>query len=324
MHKPQAILIAYTTHMMGSRKQLDTIFIHFGAHKTGTSYLQHVFAKNKRFFKKQNSLFIHPRYGEDAAIRALKKWQRGDFSHTPAPRAFTDYFDKLSALGKESVFVSSESLLGTMNLAATKQIYPAARIVMKTIKNQLSDQQIKVAFSMRNYADFIESTYKWKVGDGLPLSFDDYLAQIDLKQLSWNEVIQALIDVYGKENVIVWEYENYRRNPEDIHQKLLHFFYGNDISIKISYPKFTTINVSPNEKYLMANRAFNEAVASLDFLSGKQKRQIRTQLHALLRDTIKDDNARPVLLDATTRKTLDARYKNDLSKMKKLLGKQFI
>ena len=130
--------------------------------------------------------------------------------------------------------------------------------------------------------------------------------------------------MYGKENVIVWEYEDYRRNPEDIHQKLLRFFYGDAVSAKISYPKFTTINVSPNQKYLQANRAFNEAVASLDFLSSTQKRAVRAKLHTLLGDIVKDDDKRPELLDAKTRKKLDASYKNDVAKIRKLLGEQFV
>ncbi len=258
------------------------------------------------------------------AIRALKKWQRGDYTQKSVPQAFTNYLDTFTTFGKKSVFLSSESLLGTMNLAATKQIYPSARRVMQTIKDRFSKQEVKVAFSTRNYADFIESTYKWKVSDGLTLSFDDYLAQVDLKNLSWVDVIQGLVDTYGKDNVIVWEYQDYRRDPVDIHQSLLQFFYGSNTSIKITYPKLHDINVSPNEKYLSANRAFNEAVAGLDFFSGKQKRAVRAKLHTLLGGIIQDDTSRPILLDAKTRKMLDEKYKKDIVAIKKLLAGQFI
>ncbi|MGM0826319.1 MAG: sulfotransferase domain-containing protein [Pseudomonadota bacterium] len=297
----------------------NNIYLHLGAHKTASTYMQRFFKANERLFKRRDVELVFKkklmRNGMGKLFRWHYKVSRG--RNAAFPQAFKSYLESLGDSKSESIFISYEGLLGRMDLSKTKTIYPSCHLSVNHLADSFSNKNVKVVFCIRNYADFIESSYKWLVGSGRSLSFDEYIREVDLEKISWLPIIEALIETFGKNNVVFWRYEDYKANYKVINHKLLNFFFSDVNEDEISYKWDEPTNVSLSEKRLRWVLALNKYIDSLPFWGLKRKQKIKRSIGASVNKTsfIDKRSGKPRLLGNDVRRKLSSRYTEDVKSL---------
>lgn len=230
--------------------------------------------------------------------------------------------DYISSLDMD-VFLSREGYLGRSELNRSKTLYPTNKQVMQLIKNTFSDRSIKVAFCVRSYPDFIESCYNQEVKNGiLTMSFGEYYKQIQINDFSWVPIIENMIEIFGRENVYLWENRQYKDDSRGINLKLIRFFYGDTVKAsEIIYTDRKIVNPSLGDKQLEAMLALKSVLLRVPGMRKKTKlrRQIvRNTANIILRGL--PYGKKPELIPATERQRLKDRYTEDIKTIEKIYG----
>jgi hypothetical protein len=188
---------------------LPTI-VHIGYHKTGTSFLQNVFA-------------VHPRVAY--ASREAVRQQLLDI----APLRFDievlqDWLSGLSndaqALGKCCLVLSEEELSGNIHTDGN------GGFVQKVVADRFyaANPQAQIVVVVRNQADAIESAYRQYVKMGGALSANAYVRsenrrvrryrfpQFSLEHFEYDVLVDYYRRLFGAERVHVFIYEKMRRD----------------------------------------------------------------------------------------------------------------
>ena len=299
--------------------RLKKVYIHFGAYKTATTYIQTNFENSPELFEKRDSVFRVPYPTRDPAMQRLMTWHRGEWQKEPLPKEFKDFMNDFRYIDNESILMSSECFLGGMSLRNTKTIFPAHETVMKLIKETYHDKEIKVAFSIRDYCSYIESSFNFLVKTGKEFrvsSFDEFLKGINLAHVSWVPVVKSMVDIFGKENVFLWEYDKFKKEPESLNLKLLHFFYGDNVTDgEINYARSDKVNASLSDEALNIILKINKIVFAIDKLTHKEKLALQTSIRKVVETTV-SNSTKPKLLSLNVQKELEKRYISDAKRLK--------
>jgi hypothetical protein len=88
------------------------------------------------------------------------------------------------------------------------KIFPDARIIL----------------AIRDKEDLLVSWYKQYVASGGVLSFDDLIEdEMNLEIINYEKYIEKLIELYGKENVHIFKFEELIENPKQIIKEICNF-----------------------------------------------------------------------------------------------------
>ena len=189
--------------------------IHIGYPKTGTTYLQkniypHLQGIKFYDYKIADDLFYELIYLDDL-----------DYDGDKEKEKFRPLLDST-----ENSLFSFESLTGA------PFIYKGANrsLIPSRLKNLGFE---KVIITIRNQVDIIDSLYRQYVVQGGVMKFKDFL-DIDQKwklsvrpfhtgYLNYDKLASRCIEVFGKENVLILQQENFRGEFDEIRKKLIHF-----------------------------------------------------------------------------------------------------
>ncbi|PMR68330.1 sulfotransferase domain-containing protein [Halomonas heilongjiangensis] len=297
----------------------NDIFLHLGAHKTATTYMQKLFRSNKKYFDSLDTSLVLKRTLSQHGLHQFMSWRNHVERNLGAkrPAKLERFFVKLASSKSKSVFISYEGLLGSMHLGRSRTIYPAAEQSIELIKKSFQGKNIKVVFCVRGYADFIESTYNWLVKNGSGKSFDEYLSGVVVEELSWKPVVNALRENFGDENVLLWKYEDYKGNYKYINSRLLDFFYDGADDGELSYEENSDKNVSLGKHYMNLMVAINKLINRSSAISPRKKKKLKRVVRKVLEEVQRTGvgRAKMKLLPDETRKTLDDRYKRHLDEL---------
>lgn len=331
------------------------VIFHLGAHRTGSTYIQEVFAANRSLFDNEDIFFeyFHEVKGlRKTAIKARKlARQENNEAFKASFQPVANYLTRTCSKPNQTVFLSYEGLLGEIDLSASRLIYPASRTILEEVKSVIQDKDVTLAFCVRNYTDFIESTYKYNVRDGISKKFDAYLDDIDLDNVSWLPVIEALVDVFGKSKVLVWSFENFANNPSNIiNWMFLKAGINSSFLSALDFPK-KSANASASQKALdimleiapvissyaaktnikakqtsLLKKIFSSIVKLSLFTNRNQNtqefkgRKLKRELNAILEDALPvSEFGKAELLSNSTKLMLNKKYENDLAIIKELL-----
>jgi sulfotransferase family protein len=285
------------------------VYLHLGAHKTGTKYQQAWLAANREFLAAQGSRFVPGR-----RIQAdVRRW-RWNPSRENIPPSLPKLFTELTNLRRRSCVLSWEGMLGPMDLKATRTIYPHSRVILEVLHDQLRDSNTKVAYAVRDYGDWVESSYKWMVRLNRSYTFEEYMEGVELDALTWVTTVTAMRELFGAENVLVWSHEAYRRDSATGDEELLRFLYGADADLsKVKRLDSEERNTSPNAKGFEFARGVHHLLEQSDLFSKADRKHLNPLLRRFVTQHFdrEFDPEPPVFLDETTRKYLTSRYEAD-------------
>jgi len=288
---------------------MTEIYLHLGAHKTGSTYFQRCLRKSSAFFAAQDSVLVSPSDVMDDVIPDVVKWRRNP-TEVPRPESLALFLERIKRRPTRSVLWSYEGLLGEMNLHLDGALYPHAPLIVDALGESLRGTPTKVAFTVRSYPGFIESAYKWLVRNSQAFSFERFMSNIDIDRLTWGPAVESLRSTFGEENVLVTTYEEYRTDsPAGNHRMLRHFF-GADVDLSQFSDHDTRSNPAPNRKALEFARLVHEAVRRSDVFSRDDVRYLNKRLVPFINREFTDDfDPEPAQLMAPDLKDeLHARY----------------
>lgn len=297
------------------------IYLHVGAHKTGSTYFQHCLYNSPDFFASQDcALVSHPDFAEEPdfvgdvppprVVDDMVQWRR-DPSDIPPPESLVRYLDDLKHHPAKSVLWTYEGFLGEMNLFVTPALYGRAPWIVESLGRLLEDTPTKIAFNVRSFPDFIESSYKWVVRNNRSIGFKRYLRTIDFDRLTWRPAVEALRKTFGSDNVLVSSYEQYRSDSPAGNHRIIRHFFGPETDLS----QFNNLgnvqhNRSPNAKALEFARLVHGALRHAEVMSLEDRRHVNKRLVDFINDTFTEefDPEPPQLMDPALRRDLHARY----------------
>jgi hypothetical protein len=291
----------------------EKLFLHLGAHKTATTFIQHNLRANQKLFMASGWQFVHMKWHHpdvhNSVVRRRKK------NPTELPRRhgrLIKMFTDLSESDRNILF-TSEDLLGSMTIKSG-QIYPAHELNIQRLRESIpAAVKPTVAFSIRDFGGFIESTYNWFVARGMTDSIENYTSAVDPSTVSWRGTVRCLVDTFGEENVRIWTYEDFKTAP-NAYIKYLVDLAGIEIESPLKIPRSAPMNVSYAANTIPVAVELNRALETMDFTKD-DKQDFRAKMRGLLAELPLPDK-RASLLPEALRSALSDRYEKEVAEMR--------
>ncbi len=228
------------------RQGNPVLWIHIGAHKTGTTTLQ------RALDQERHSLMAHSIWFDPESI---------DFGehlsmHSPlAPaeleRCKAEMRGRIERRREDAVIWSSEFFFGDPELG-----YRNIGAVAADLRSITEGYEVRIIASVRRQDEFIESWYHQHVKRGGCDSFQQFLTRVGEGSFQWPALLAEYEARFGKEHLRVHLFEHFRKEAPPM---LEYFFGGLGIPFKIHHLPAPEFNPSFSRKALeLALRCFPE------------------------------------------------------------------
>ncbi len=187
------------------------IYLHAGAHRTGTSSLQMCLHDNRTVLTEAGLDLAYP--GRDGI-------SSGDLGlRLPAPRHGLDATQRFARKVQEELdrrnpetsrplVLSEENLPGRMIHFQSGQFYPAAEARFAALRKGFGDGRIaNILLVLRNYAQLFVSAHRKRAEDNLVDPFEAAIPKLMQIDRGWPEFVTLMQDILQPERMIVIPYE---------------------------------------------------------------------------------------------------------------------
>lgn len=194
------------------------IVIHLGVHKTASTFLQTHLQRNRLWLKEQGVLYIGPDRVRRALIPVIDEAMAdgGTAAAAVAMRKLRNriaHIVDVESAGQpepQRLLISDEELLGLNGLIpASDRLYPQAAARVALLGQALQGFDITFCFGIRNYADFLVSSYCESLRHTKTQPFEAVLKQSQRVQFSWPGLISELRAGNGGSRILFWRYEDF-------------------------------------------------------------------------------------------------------------------
>lgn len=311
-----------------------TLFLHLASHRTGSTHFQAALARNRDFLAQSgwtyeklqdipDLLALNGRFRRLAARQAKGKDPSAAEKLGEVAEALATIYRERIVPGEGNRLLSYEGHLGEMNVIRSRGIYPGHAVVADFIRERLKGTDHRVGLSIRAYDDFIESGYKYLVRVGRTDTFAEYAQGVGKIRFDWVPIVRNLVATFGKENVLVWSFEQYRSDMEGFYD----WFFAR---LGIENPKEPAggkvpfgveddvSNASSSTVALDLELTINEILR--DVVTSDKQRLLATKLINRELEARLDSRrfGRPTLLGDEIRQRLRSRYEDDLKQVAEL------
>lgn len=290
------------------------VFIHAGAHRTGTSSLQLCMAANRERLEAEGFDMSYPsRDGVPGGTLALR---------LPKPRhgpdevaAFTEKMGRIMrgqvTQGRDKLLFSDENLPGIIRLFFDGKLYPNARkryMVMRDAFAAIDARPKRALFVVRPYAELFVSGYRKHAEDNAIAPFGEMAPAMVQFKGGWQNAVQAMRNVLGLEQVCVVEY-GARGESRDLLGRLLERDPGAFIEPE------RQMNISATDAAMLALQEI--------YASGRTLR--RAEWQEIIRSHAgNDEDLGFARFCEAQRAALDARYAKDLEALGQMDGVELV
>lgn len=223
------------------------LFLHIGMEKTGTTFLQF-----KIFPYLENISFHGIRNSKSPLYNELIDISDNDLDKESIDHIKTTITKVASA---EKNLLSHESLSGNFTRFKPKPFSS----IMDDLVSLLSDYDTKIILCIRNQNEMLSSSYCQYISEGGTKDYIDYLKDIDLDRLKYSLLIDEMIHRFGKDNLHLCQYEDFREDKKKFLRNMLGFM-GED---KIPLYSDKKINSSLGKEQLGLYRIYNRYQRSI-------------------------------------------------------------
>ena len=222
------------------------LVLHGGFHKTATSHIQSMLARNAKMLERAGVSYLHHR---DMRKRLTVPVQCNVYnaigmdwdpkiSDEELSAMTGEFFDELMAQGADRLILSDENMAGHCGHCVKRGVlYRWRRKLIEVFAAQFPYPVAEVYLGVRNYADFFASAYveylrsvqgQWFVDE--PIMRRQVLENMP----SWHNILKSIVTFFPEARVTVWKYEDFRQLDMEILGRLC----GPDIDVsKLKEPK---------------------------------------------------------------------------------------
>jgi hypothetical protein len=190
------------------------ILFHCGAHKTASSHIKYNLELNKKYLESKGVVYFKTQRDGKLRKKAIELRKSINDDNYNVDEAIHYIRAKINEEinGYNFVIFSYEGVFGDLSLFRSKAIYPRAEKLIKIYEQIFKYHDVYPVYVIRDYIDFILSTYKYSVKNGLALKMSEYLEDFHLDVQRWTKIIKALEQTFEK-RPFVWTYETYKKEP---------------------------------------------------------------------------------------------------------------
>ncbi len=291
----------------------DGVYLHLGAHRTGTGSFQDFLASNADNFAD---------FGVNLAVANRDGASEGSFKlRLPDARHFRkddlderrvwldDVFEEIRINQRARTLVSEENIPGSFNSIFSKHPYGIALDRMKFFQSGFTGNVRRVLFVIRSYDTFLPSAYRKRCEFREIDPFKVYAADQMKADRGWPELIGDIRNAFTPEELVVLTYED-RWSHIEMLQHLMPETEQVDFA-----PLTRRFNVSATDAACRAMQAH--------FASGKKLSP--AGLAQMIRKYADDTSGPPIAAFADKdAEILQSRYADDIARIGKMSGVSLI
>jgi hypothetical protein len=158
------------------------IVLHIGAHKTGSTALQSALQANSDLLDENDIAAIPRPLAAEMFVHEVLLEAR----------------DVITDISAETIIVTHEVMLGWpfgpigQLMPTQPHLYPETKVRLDALAQVFDGMDVRVIYYIRDQASFLESFYIQCVQAGATHTFDEWISRIDLTQISWRPIIEAI------------------------------------------------------------------------------------------------------------------------------------
>ncbi|MEH6647409.1 hypothetical protein [Sulfitobacter sp.] len=190
-------------------KQGKPLYVHLGAHRTGTSSFQMMLAKNR-------DLLSHAGY--DVAYPGRDDIPHGDLGlRLPTPRtadqwerryvpACAEGLQRCATETSHAMILSEENIPGRMIHFASGEFYPAAEARLRTLAAAAGAPVLRAVLVVRNYTDLFVSSYRKRAEDNYADPFNAGRQNMVRMAEGWPDLVRLILQHLKVQELLVIDY----------------------------------------------------------------------------------------------------------------------
>jgi hypothetical protein len=283
---PGAVLDALSKlrNSMRPRAEKKLVYLHIGAHKTGTTAIQSILRAESRRLKWFG-------YYYDRRFYRLAKFlaSRSPLNVQERQQLSSQVTQWFCARPEPSIIASAEALFGDLVVS-----YANIGRVAEDIRAILGDHDVRIVACIRRQDDFIQSVYHQHIKRGGALRFDDFLREHDVYAYRWNELLANYVGIFGRDAVSVLCYDDVFQTPTGVVERLFP---------PLAASGFRSIAQPAVRNPSLSRKGLELAVRCNELLEPQEQRRLRRFLQATFhqrpgeKHTLFSDEQRRELLD---------------------------
>ncbi|HEY1836301.1 MAG TPA: hypothetical protein VGG36_01485 [Rhizomicrobium sp.] len=292
---------------------MSRVFLHLGAHKTATTFIQANFIANRAALEAQGWKLLHPESDNRAVRNCFLEMRKGHVLPADAQKRLDDFFASIRA-GSENFFLSSEAILGAMSVKGSNgRIYPNHAAMLKIVTEALRNKDVAVGFCVRNFPDYLESSYSWLVMRGATYDFQRYVRDVFVAKLTWLPIVENMIETLGEERVHLWTYEDFKTNPAGSVIAIMNAATIDSSNLAIAVKEPRNVSVPPDTNPVAV--LWNKVLKTRNTLPKKRQQALRMEMQKTLAKVSRPAGMKR-LLSKERRAELTASYEKEIAIMR--------
>lgn len=199
------------------------LVLHGGFHKTATSHIQSILARNSKMLEREGVHYVHHR---DMRKRLTVPVQCNVYNSVGMdwdPKISDEdlrgmtvaFFDELLGQGAERIILSDENMAGHCGHCVKRGVlYRWRRKLIEVFAAQFPNEVSEVHLGIRNYADFFASAYVEYLRSVTGQWFVDeprMRKQVMENMPSWHNILKTVVTFFPSARIYVWRYEDFRQ-----------------------------------------------------------------------------------------------------------------
>ena len=287
----------------------DGIYLHLGAHRTGTGSFQEFLARNADNFAD---------FGVNLAVANRDGASEGSFKlRLPDARHFRKddlderrewlklAFEECRINNRARTLVSEENIPGSFNSIFSDHPYGAAFDRMQFFQSGLTGKVRRALFVVRSYDTFLPSAYRKRCEFRKIAPFAEYAADQMKADRGWAELIDDIRNAFTPEELIVLTYED-RWSHIEMLQHLM--------------PETAQIDFAPLTRRFNVS-ATNAACRAMQAHFASGKKLSPAGLAEMIRKYADDASGPPIAeFSDNDAEILQSRYAQDIARIDKMSG----
>ncbi|MES2657310.1 MAG: FkbM family methyltransferase [Verrucomicrobiota bacterium] len=205
-----------------SKPVAKRIHLHLGAHFTGSARLREALKNNNDILGRNGIAFLDVEYVRKSISPLLNglSWKGGPDSVNKRRERIESRLALPELASSGLVLISDENLLGTFPEILESGGYSGISERFGLL-DEILGKEVEVFLAVRNHAEFFTEFYQRWIGTKPYIPFERIREGPLMKGFSWAPVYQELVRIFGKQNVVVFEYETVRSQPGRVIGRML-------------------------------------------------------------------------------------------------------
>lgn len=198
------------------------IRIFIGAHRTAGLHIENILAQNETLLGEQGIIVASHAAQLSAFKNATMALDAGD-SETDVRDAYINALTKGAEF--ETLVILDRRRCGSVTRPARKNlIFPQVRYSLARFTKFLPKDSYKFFMGLRAPSTFLPSCYSESLTHAKVETFDEFLADTDLRNLRWSETLERVVRSFSEDDdeklnatkLVTWRFEDYPRMWRDV------------------------------------------------------------------------------------------------------------